>query len=85
MRFGRKGKLVSRYVGSYEIVERIGFLAYRLLLPSELFFFYDVFYVSMLRKYESDPFYVFGTDEVELDQSLSYQEYFLQIFGRKEK
>ncbi|KZV38188.1 hypothetical protein F511_38916 [Dorcoceras hygrometricum] len=85
MRFGCKGKLAPRYVGPYEIVKRIGPLAYRLLLPTELSSLHDVFHVSMLRKYEPDPSHVLGTDEVELDQSLSYQEYPLQILGRKEK
>ncbi|KAL4279245.1 hypothetical protein GQ457_03G005370 [Hibiscus cannabinus] len=51
MRFGRKGKLSPRYIGPYEIVERVGSVAYRLLLPSELERIHDVFHVSMLRKY----------------------------------
>ena len=36
MRFGNKGKLSPRYIGPYEIVERIGPLAYRLAQPPEL-------------------------------------------------
>ena len=36
MRFGKKGKLSPRYIGPYEILERIGELAYRLELPPEL-------------------------------------------------
>ncbi|KZV19890.1 hypothetical protein F511_15532 [Dorcoceras hygrometricum] len=39
----------------------------------------------MLRKYEPDPSHVMRTDEVELDQMLSYVEYPLQILDRKEK
>ncbi|KZV20077.1 hypothetical protein F511_10151 [Dorcoceras hygrometricum] len=58
MRFGHKGKLAPRYVGPYEIVERIGPLAYRLLLPPELSSIHDVFHVFMLRKYETDPSHV---------------------------
>ena len=50
LRFGKKGKLSARYMGPYEIVERIGEVAYRLRLPPELARIHDVFHVSMLRK-----------------------------------
>ena len=48
LRFGKQGKLSPRYTGPYEITERVGSLAYRLALPSELSKLHDVFYVSML-------------------------------------
>ena len=44
-----------RYMGPYEIVERIGEVAYQLRLPPELARIQDVFHVSMLRKYMADP------------------------------
>ena len=56
LRFGKKGKLSPCYMGPYEIVERIGEVAYRLRLPPELARLHDVFHVSMLRKYITDPF-----------------------------
>ena len=49
LRFGKHGKLSPRYVGPYEIIERIRPLAYRLALPRELSTIHDVFHVSMLR------------------------------------
>ena len=55
MRFGNKGKLSPRYIRPYEIVERVGTLAYRLALPPELARIHNVFHVSMLRRYRSDP------------------------------
>lgn len=49
LRFGRKGKLSSRFIGPYEIIERIEPVAYRLALSSELDKIYNVFHVLMLR------------------------------------
>ena len=52
--FGKKGKLSPRFIGPYEILERIGPIAYHLALPSELAKLHNVLDVSMLRKYRSD-------------------------------
>ena len=49
LRFGRKGKLSPRFIGLYEILERVGPIAYRLALPLELAKLHDVFHVSMLQ------------------------------------
>jgi hypothetical protein len=51
MRFGKKGKLSPRFVGLFEITQRVGRLAYRIALPTDLIGMHDVFHVSMLRKY----------------------------------
>ena len=48
LRFGKKGKLSPRFIGSYEILERIGLVAYHLALPPELTKLHNVFHVSML-------------------------------------
>ena len=58
LRFGKQGKLSPRYIGPYEILERVGPLAYRLALPTELLQIHDVFHVSMLRRYRSDPSHI---------------------------
>ncbi|KAI5335992.1 hypothetical protein L3X38_026126 [Prunus dulcis] len=62
VRFGRRGKLSHRYIGPYEIVERVGPVAYRLALLSDLSRLHDVFHVSMPRKYIYDPSHVFEGD-----------------------
>ncbi|GKD99833.1 hypothetical protein Tco_1387817, partial [Tanacetum coccineum] len=49
MRFGKKGKLAPRYVGPFEILERIRHVAYRLRLPKELSEVHDTFHVSNLK------------------------------------
>ncbi|KAL4297427.1 hypothetical protein GQ457_12G017460 [Hibiscus cannabinus] len=85
MRFGRKGKLSLRYIGPYEIVERVGSVAYRLLLPPELERIHDVFHVSMLRKYRSDPSHVMPVEEIELNPDLSYDEEPVEILASDSK
>ena len=55
LRFEKKGKLSPHFVGPFEILERIGPIAYRLALPPSLFAVHDVFHVSMLRRYVADP------------------------------
>ena len=58
LRFGKKGKLSPRFIGPCEILERIGPIAYRLALPSELAKLDNVFYVSMLRRYRFDESHI---------------------------
>ncbi|EOY08659.1 DNA/RNA polymerases superfamily protein [Theobroma cacao] len=58
MRFGKKGKLSPRYIGPFEILEKVGVVAYRLALPPDLSNIHPVFHVSMLRKYNPDPSHV---------------------------
>ena len=74
LRFGKKGKLSPHYMGPYEIVERIGEVAYWLRLPLELARIHDVFHVSMLRKYIADPSHVLRDQLVELKEDLTYEE-----------
>ena len=56
--FGKKGKLAPRFVGPFEVVQRIREVAYHFALPPQLSLVHDVFHVSMLRKYHPDPSHV---------------------------
>ena len=85
MRFGNKGKLSPRYIGPYDIIERIGPLAYRLALPPELARIHNVFHVSMLRRYISDPSHVLKDSEVEISENLSYVEEPVKIVDHEVK
>nr|GEV64338.1 putative reverse transcriptase domain-containing protein [Tanacetum cinerariifolium] len=58
VRFRKKGKLAPRYVGPFEILERIGLVAYRLRLPEELNSVHDAFHVSNLNKCLADAWIV---------------------------
>ena len=58
VRFGKRGKLLPRFIGPFEILERVGIVAYRLALPPSMSGVHKVFHVSMLRKYALDPTHV---------------------------
>ena len=74
MIFGKNGKLSPRFIGPYEVIEKVGPLAYRLALPSELEKIHNVFHVSMLRRYRSDPSHVVSSEIIELRPNLTYEE-----------
>ncbi|KAM1721488.1 hypothetical protein ACFX11_023296 [Malus domestica] len=74
VRFGKKGKLSPRYIGPYQIVERVGEVAYRLTLPPELAIMHNVFQVSMLRRYVSNPSHVIPPQPLEINLDLTYDE-----------
>lgn len=57
-RFGRKGKLAPRYIGPFQVLQRIGRVAYWIALPPHLAHVHDVFHVSMLRRYVPDEHHV---------------------------
>ena len=74
MRIGKKEKLAPRYIGPFEILERFGMVAYQLALPPDISQVHPVFYVSMLRKYISDPSHELQPQSVEVNEDLTYEE-----------
>lgn len=85
MRFGKRGKLSPRFIGPFEILERVGTLAYRVALPPRLSSVHNVFHVSMLRKYISNPTHVLSYEMLDLTPELSYEERPIQILDRQER
>ncbi|XP_073017877.1 uncharacterized protein [Primulina eburnea] len=84
MRFRKKGKLSPRFIGPFEILGRFGTLAYRVVLPPNLGGVHNVFHVSMLRKYISNPSYVLNYVPLQLTPHLSFEEKPTQIMDRQE-
>ncbi|XP_035540223.1 uncharacterized protein LOC118344209 [Juglans regia] len=85
MRFGKKGKLSLRYVGPFEILDRIGPVAYRVALPPALSGVHNVFHVSMLRKYVPDPTHVIDYEPLQFQENLTYTEEPIRIVERKDQ
>ena len=85
LRFGRRRKLRPRYIGPYEIIARVGPVAYRLDLPPELSKVHNVFHVSILHKYIPDPSHVLGDQAVELKDNLTYKKQPMHIVDRREQ
>ena len=81
MKFGRKGKLSPRFIRPYEVIEKVGPVAYRLALPPELEKIHNVFHVSMLRRYISDPSHVVSSEMIELRPDLMYEEESVEILA----
>ncbi|GJV73935.1 hypothetical protein Tco_1493930 [Tanacetum coccineum] len=74
IRFGKKGKLALRYVGPFEILERISPVAYRLRLPEEVSGVHDTFHVSNLKKCLADASLHVPLDEIKVDKTLHFVE-----------
>ena len=74
VRFGKRGKLLSRYIRPFEILERVGTVEYRLALPPSLFGVHEVFHVSMLLKYTANPTYVVDWGELVIDADRTFEE-----------
>ena len=85
MRFRKKGKLSPRFVCSFEILKRIGKVAYELALPPTLARVHNVFHVSMLRKYILDPSHVLNYELLKIKDNLTYKEVPIQIIDWKDQ
>ena len=76
--------MALRFIGPFEVVQRIGEVDYRLALPPQLSLVHDVFHLLMLRKYHPDPSHVIQWQEVEVVEDDTYEERSIQILDQKE-
>ncbi|XP_073137224.1 uncharacterized protein [Henckelia pumila] len=85
MRFGKKWKLAPRFVGPFEILDRVGMLAYRVALKPNVVGLHNIFHVSMLRKYISNPSHVLSLKPLPLSPHMTYEERPDRIMERQER
>nr|GEY63166.1 putative reverse transcriptase domain-containing protein [Tanacetum cinerariifolium] len=85
VRFGKKGKLAPRFVGPFEIIEKVGHVACRLDLPMELNGVHDTFHVSNLKKCLVDPTLQVPLDEIRVDAKLNFLEVPVEILDGEVK
>ncbi|GJW27451.1 putative reverse transcriptase domain-containing protein [Tanacetum coccineum] len=83
VRFRKKGKLAPRFVRPFEIVEKVGPVAYQLDLPEELNGVHDTFHVSNLKKCLADPTLQVPLDEIRVDAKLNFVEDPVEILDKR--
>ena len=83
--YGKDSKLVPQFVGPFEIVEKVGVVAYRIALPPSLSNLHDVFHVSQLRKYVYDASHVIQVDDLEVRDNLTVETWPVRIEDREVK
>ncbi|GJY14572.1 hypothetical protein Tco_0384994 [Tanacetum coccineum] len=83
--FGKRGKLNPRYVGPFNVLEKVREVAYKLELPKELSRVHNTFHVSNLKKCHADEPLAVPLDGLHLDDKLYFVEEPLEIVGREVK
>ena len=73
--FGQKrGKLSPRYIGPFEILERVGQVAYKLALPPKMSGVHNVFHIGMFKKYVRDPMHIIDYNDIEVSENATFHE-----------
>ena len=83
MRFDKKEKLSTRYVGPYKILKRVGKVAFQLELPEKLVAVHPVFHISLLKKCVGDPASIVPLESVAVKDSPSFENIPAEIFDRQ--
>ena len=85
VRFGKRGMLSPRFIGPFEILERVSTVACRLALPPGMSGVHEVFHVSMLQKYTLDPDHVVDWGQIEVDTDGTFEEGLVCILDSRDR
>ena len=85
MIFGSKCKLSPRFVGPFEILERVGHVAYKVALPLSMLKVHNISHVSTLRKYVFYHSHVVELELIHIFKDLTYEEVPIQIIDVMDK
>ena len=85
VRFDKRGKLSPRYIGPFEILKRVGIVAYQLALSPSLLGVHMVFHVSVLWKYTLDPAHVVDWGELVIDVDGAFKEGPVRIVDNRDQ
>jgi hypothetical protein len=83
-RFGMKGKLAPRYIGTFSILEKCGTVAYKLDQPPSLAGVHNNFHVSQLKKCLKPLMDVVLPEVTLLEADLSYPEHPIKVLDQKD-
>ena len=85
IRFGKRGKLSPRYIGPFEVLERVGEVTYQLAFPPSLSSVHEVFHISMLQKYTLDPTHKVDWGELIVDADGTFEEVPVRIMDSQDQ
>ena len=85
VRFSKRGKLSPRFIGPFEILKRVGTIACRLPFSPSMSDVHEIFHVSMLRRYTSDPAHVVDWGKIEVDTDRTFKEGPMCIIDSREQ
>ncbi|XP_049394635.1 uncharacterized protein LOC125858906 [Solanum stenotomum] len=83
MRFGKKGKLSPKFIGPFEILSRVGEMAYKLAFQPSLLAVHPTFHVSMLRKYILYESHVLLLDSVDMGLDFTFEDKPIALLDRQ--
>ena len=85
MKYCKKGKLSPRYIGPYEVLQRVGNVSYELELPNNLASIHLVCHVSMLKNCLGNPTFILPVEGLGVDENLSYEQFAIESLDRTVK
>lgn len=85
MRLYIQDKLNPQFVGHFKVLEKAGDVTYRVALLPTFTRIHNVFHISMLRKYISDPIQIVKYEPLQFKEKLTYDKHPIQIVDRKDQ